>query len=74
MLLPDPAPDGEVYVTTGQAAEAMRVTPHTVRRWVRSGYLKPAAPGLYSFTAVAAAEKRSRDAEARTRFRQEAAA
>lgn len=73
MLLPDPAPDGEVYVTTGQAAEAMDVTEHTVRRWVRAGYLTRAAPGLYASSAVTAAEKLARDAEARTKFQAAAA-
>ncbi len=47
MLLPDPAPDGEIYLTTAQAAEAMRVKPPVVRRWVRIGYLPEVAPGWY---------------------------
>lgn len=66
MLLPDPAPDGEIYVTTAQAAAAMGRRPPAVRRWVRIGYLAEAAPGLYAFSAVCAAEKRARDAAVRT--------
>ena len=71
MLLPDPAPDGEVYVTMAQAAEAMGVKPAAVRRWVRIGHLPEAAAGVYALSAVAAAEKAARDAAARTRFRPE---
>lgn len=67
MLLPDPAPDGEIYVTTAQAAEAMGLKPPAIRRWVKIGYLPEAAPGVYAFSAVAAAERLARDAEARTR-------
>ena len=77
MLLPDAAPDGEVYLTTAQAAEAMGVTPRMVRYWVESGYLPEAVPGkkgrgrsaLYAFKAVTAAERLARDAEAAARFR-----
>jgi excisionase family DNA binding protein len=76
MLLPDAAPDGEVYLTTVQAAEAMSVTPRTVRYWVASGYLPEAVPGrkgrggsaLYAFSAVTGAERLARDAAAATRF------
>jgi len=68
VLLPDAAPDGEVYLTTAQAAEAMGVKPPAVRRWVRIGYLPETAPGVYAFSAVTAAEKLARDAAARTRF------
>jgi hypothetical protein len=71
MLLPDPAPDGEIYLTTAQAAQAMGVKPAAVRRWVRIGHLPEAAPGVYAFGTVAAAEKAARDAAARTRFRPE---
>jgi|HubBroStandDraft_6_1064221.scaffolds.fasta_scaffold191766_2 hypothetical protein len=73
MLLPDPAPDGEIYVTTAQAAEAMRLKPPAIRRWVKIGYLAEAAPGWYAFSAVTAAERLARDAEARTRFQPVAA-
>ena len=73
MLLPDPAPDGEIYVSTAQAAEAMRLQPPAIRRWVKIGYLPEAAPGVYAFSAVTAAEKLARDAEARTRFQPVAA-
>ncbi|HEV2255383.1 MAG TPA: hypothetical protein VGS06_19555 [Streptosporangiaceae bacterium] len=66
MLLPDPAPDGEIYLTTAQAAQAMGRKPPAIRRWVRIGYLPEAAPGLYAFSAVAAAEKRAREAAIRT--------
>ena len=66
MLLPDPAPDGKVYVTTAQAALAMGRKPPAIRRWVRIGYLAEAAPGLYEFSAVTAAEKKARDAAIRT--------
>jgi predicted site-specific integrase-resolvase len=72
MLLPDPAPDGEIYLTTAQAAEAMDVTTHTVRRWVRSGYLTEAAPSVYAFSAVTTAERVAREAATRTRFQQAA--
>ena len=65
MLLPDPAPDGEIYLTTAQAAEAMSVTPPARRRWVRIGYLAGVGPGFYAFSAVAAAQKAARDAAAR---------
>jgi hypothetical protein len=73
MLLPAPGPDGEVYVTTAQAAEAMGVGAPAVRYWVRKGYLPEKLPGVYALTAVTAAEKLARDAEARSRFRQAAA-
>ena len=66
MLLPEPAPDGQIYVSTAQAAAAMGRKPPAVRRWVRIGYLAEAAPGLYRLSDVAAAEKRARDAAIRT--------
>ena len=58
-------------MTTARAAEAMGVKPAAVRRWVRIGHLPEAVPGVYAFSAVAAAEKAARDAAARTRFRSE---
>lgn len=66
VLLPDPAQDGEIYLTTAQAAAAMGRKPPAIRRWVRIGYLAEAAPGLYRFSDVTAAEKRARDAAIRT--------
>ena len=73
MLLPDPAPDGEIYLTTKLAAQVVGLQPPAVRRWVKIGYLPEAAPGVYAFSAVTAAEKLARDAEARTRFQPVAA-
>ena len=66
MLLPDPAPDGCIYLTTAQAAQVTGRKPPAIRRWVRIGYLPEAAPGLYEFSAVTRAEKLARDAAIRT--------
>lgn len=41
MELPPPAPDGEIYVSTKQAAMGMRVAPCTITRWRHLGYLTP---------------------------------
>lgn len=82
MLLPDPAPDGEIYVTTAQAAKATGRQPPAIRRWVKLGYLVEVAPGLYALSAVTDAEARARDGAVRTsgtdtrarpRFHEEAA-
>lgn len=56
MLLPDPAPDGDVYVSTAQAARAMGVKPPTIRSWVKLGYLPEAALRAYRLSDVSAAE------------------
>jgi excisionase family DNA binding protein len=56
VLLPDAAPDGEIYVNTAQAAEAMGVKQPTIRSWVRAGRLPEPAPGWYKLSDVAAAE------------------
>ena len=66
MLLPDPAPDGEIYISTAQAAKAMGRQPPAIRRWVRVGYLQEAAPGLYKLSDVTAAEAKARQAAVRT--------
>lgn len=41
MELPAPAPDGQVYVTTGQAAVLLDVAPCTITSWRYKGYLAP---------------------------------
>jgi hypothetical protein len=66
MLLPDPAPDGEIYVTTAQAAQAMGRQPPAIRRWVKLGRLPESAPGIYRLSDVAAAEQLAREAAIRT--------
>jgi DNA-binding transcriptional MerR regulator len=71
MLLPPPAPDGRVYLTSAQAAELTGVKPPTVRSWEHKGYLQ-SAPGtntrkLYAYDAVLAAARRAREAAIRTR-------
>lgn len=61
MELPDPAPDGEIYVSTKQAAAGMRVAPCTITRWRSIGYLEP-LPGspprkpMYAWSDVISAE------------------
>lgn len=71
VLLPDESPDGETYLTTAQAAAIAGVKPPAIRRWVRIGYLTPAAKdhhgrAVYTFAAVTRAEKQARDAAIRT--------
>jgi hypothetical protein len=41
LYLPEPAPDGVIYVRTQQAADAMGVHKSTITRWRARGYLKP---------------------------------
>ena len=70
-MLPDESPDGETYLTVTQAAMIAGVKPPAVRRWVKVGYLTPAAKdgrgrALYTFAAVTKAEKAARDAAIRT--------
>jgi predicted site-specific integrase-resolvase len=66
LLLPDAAEDGETYVFTKAAAEAMGVAECTVSQWRRRGYLEP-VPGspprkpLYRLSDVRRAEKLTRD-------------
>ena len=36
---------GEKVLTVEEAAERIRTTPHTVRRWLREGKLKGTRPG-----------------------------
>jgi hypothetical protein len=67
VLLPDAACDGETYLTAAEGGEAFGVSAAAVRRWKRLGYLKAAVTdgrgrSLYSFTALAEAEKIARDA------------
>jgi predicted site-specific integrase-resolvase len=67
VLLPAPAANEKIYLTTAQAAEAFGVSPDAVRRWVRVGYLEPAVRGergrlLFEYVAVGRAEKMARDA------------
>ncbi|HUK68230.1 MAG TPA: helix-turn-helix domain-containing protein [Streptosporangiaceae bacterium] len=66
MLLPDEAPDGETYLTNGQAAKVFGVAPSTVSTWVRKGYLARARGRLFRLSDVARAEKLARDAAVRT--------
>lgn len=71
MLLPDRAPDGRVYLTVRQAAEAAGVKPPAVRRWERLGYLTRVATdsrghAIHELSAVLGAEKLARDAAVRT--------
>jgi DNA-binding transcriptional MerR regulator len=71
VLLPDESSDGEIYLTAAEAAAVAGVKPPAVRRWVRIGYLTPAAKdprgrALYTFAAVTRAEKLARDAAIRT--------
>lgn len=62
--LPQPAPDGRIYVNTTQAAEAMGVTKTTIGRWRSHSYLEP-LPGsprrkpLYAWDDVVEAEHRA---------------
>ena len=42
--LPEPAPDGVIYVTTTVAARLLRVAPCTVTSWKSKRYLAP-VPG-----------------------------
>lgn len=67
MLLPDPAPDGHVYVTTTQAAALLGVHKSTISQWRAKGYLAPhpASPPrrpLYRWADVLEAERRTRRA------------
>ena len=69
MLLPDPGPDDETYLTAAQAARVFGVAKPTVTGWVRKGYLTavPRSGGrLYRLSDVARAEKLARDAAIRT--------
>jgi len=69
MLLPDPGPDDETYLTAAQAARVFGVAASTFTGWVRKGYVA-AVPGssrrLYRLPDVACAEKKARDAAIRT--------
>jgi len=62
-------PDG--LVTASQAAKIMRVTPATIRSWVRKGYLKVVGlndrgRAMYNHVDVARAEQKARQAALRT--------
>lgn len=62
---------GDGYVTTPQAAQMVRVSPATIRKWVERGYLKPRGLSerghpLYHPDDVALADKRVRDNGLRT--------
>ena len=66
MLLPPAGPDGEVYVFTKDAAEAMGVAPCTVSQWRKRGYLKPLEGSpprkpLYRLSDVRRAERITRE-------------
>jgi hypothetical protein len=58
--LPNPAPDGEIYVSTALAAKAMGVKPRTIHSWLALGYLPKVRPGWYKLSDVAAAEATAR--------------
>ena len=71
MLLPPEAADGETYVFTKTAAEAMGVAPCTISQWARRGYMKPmswspARHPVYRWSDVQAAEKLTRENGIRT--------
>lgn len=64
-------PDGEEYLTSKQAAEAMDVQPATIASWRRKGYLTAVAGSpknrpVYRRIDVARAEKMAYDAAVRT--------
>lgn len=65
--LPEPAPDDRIYVSTKQAAAAMRVAPCTITWWRSRGYLTPLdgcppRKPLYAWEDVIAAEHRAWEA------------
>ncbi len=66
MLLPSAAPDGEQYLFTKEAAEAMGVAVCTVSSWRRKGLISP-LPGspprkpLYSLAQLRQAEEQTRE-------------
>jgi hypothetical protein len=71
LLLPEPAADGLIYLTSAQAGELMGVSPAAVLRWERVGYLPAAGKGergrrLYEYGAVITAEFQAREAAIRT--------
>jgi hypothetical protein len=41
VILPDPAPDGEIYLTTTQAAEWCGLTKGRIVQWRMAGMLEP---------------------------------
>ena len=69
-MLPETAPDGEIYLSGSHAAREFGVAPSTISTWARKGYLTPAASSgrraLYRMSDVAKAEKLARDAAIRT--------
>jgi len=71
LLLPPEAGDGEVYVLTKTAAEAMGVAMCTISQWARRGYLtpmpwSPPRKPVYRLSDVRKAEKLTRDNALRT--------
>jgi hypothetical protein len=70
-MLPTPAPDGTIWLTTRQAAAEMHVAPCTITSWRHKGYLTPhpASPPrhpLYSLGNLIDAERKARSAAWRT--------
>jgi len=66
LLLPGPSDDGETYILTKAAAEAMGVAVCTISQWRRRGYLEPVKGSpprkpLYRLSDVRRAEKLTRD-------------
>lgn len=64
MELPDPGPDGRIYLTTAQAAKVFGVAACTISQWKARGYLQPLAGSpdrkpLYEYGALAEAEHRA---------------
>ena len=71
MVLPEPGPDGLIYLTSAQAGELTGVSAAAVLRWERAGYLAAAGKGsrgrrLYEYGAVIDAEFQARQAAIRT--------
>jgi hypothetical protein len=64
--LPPAASDGETYLFTKDAAQAMGIAPCTVSQWKKKGYIKP-VPGspprkpLYALSALQQAEQETRE-------------
>jgi hypothetical protein len=69
--LPAPGPDGQIWLTTKQASEEIRVAPCTITAWRHKGYLAPhpASPPrhpLYALDDLIRAELAARTAALRT--------
>lgn len=67
ILLPDPAPDGEIYLSGRQAAAIVGVTQQAILLWRKFGWLTEAIqePGgrrllMYRYSDVLAADGRAR--------------